>query len=227
MSDNGIPSWKLENVRYGTMVRTALWLIQEVGLGNVFTKEQHRSAFADITQADRRLRDLRPHGWIIHTSAEDLTLNQNEQRLVAIGTAVWDSTARRVVGSPKLTQKQRMEVFAKSDYQCVVCGIAGGEKYPDLGGATAVLSAIRRTVVNVDKEEIIYRAECKLCSAGSFNKVEDVSLFLAKLRLLNEENSSAIRKIILELPEGALHELWREFRNMSAASRCQIRDALI
>ena len=53
-----LPKWNDPKLRAGTMIRTALWLTSEVGVGNAFTKEQHRQAFAGITQADRRLRDL-------------------------------------------------------------------------------------------------------------------------------------------------------------------------
>jgi len=83
-----LPSWNDPRFKAGTMVRTALWLISEVGIGNSFTKEKHRAAFSGITQADRRLRDLRAYGWVIHTRSEDLTLNVDEQRFVAVGSPV-------------------------------------------------------------------------------------------------------------------------------------------
>src|SRR5450432_555568 len=85
-----LPGWDAPSLRAGTMIRTALWLISEVGVGNTFTKEQHRRAFSEATQADRRLRDLRDYGWVIHTSSQDLTLNSNEQRFVSIGLPVWE-----------------------------------------------------------------------------------------------------------------------------------------
>jgi hypothetical protein len=60
-----LPRWNDRNLKGGTMIRTALWLVSEIGEGNSFTKEQHRAAFSGIAQADRRLRDLRDHGWVI------------------------------------------------------------------------------------------------------------------------------------------------------------------
>ena len=90
-----LPKWNDPALKAGTMIRTALWLISEIGVGNSFTKGQHREAFSGVTQADRRLRDLRDYGWIIDTSAEDVTLNPEEQRFVACrlqsGLAAWSS----------------------------------------------------------------------------------------------------------------------------------------
>lgn len=227
MSKIDIPFWSDTEGRYGTMVRTGLWLVQEIGLGNVFTKEQHRSSFPGVAQADRRLRDLRAHGWIIHTSLEDVSLNQSEQRFVAIGNAVWDPIARKPVGTRKLTDKERMEVFAKSDYQCSICGIAGGEGYADTVGVNAVLSAVSRNVTHLDgKKESIFRAECKRCSAGKLSKVEDIPQFLSQFELLGVHDRSVIKKLIATEKNGALADLWRKFRRMSEISRAEVRKML-
>jgi hypothetical protein len=56
-----LPKWNDPTLRAGTRIRTALWLISEVGVGNSFTKEQHRAAFSGVAQADRRMRDLRDY----------------------------------------------------------------------------------------------------------------------------------------------------------------------
>src|SRR5262245_19015026 len=135
-----IPKWNDPNFKAGTMIRTALWLISEVGVGNSFTKEQHRAAFSGVAQADRRLRDLRDYGWVIHTSAEDATLHPDEQRLVKVGSPVWKREGRKKDSKDAVTAKMRRAVFADSDYQCAVCGIAGGESYPDAPHMTAILA---------------------------------------------------------------------------------------
>lgn len=227
MIDPLISSWSDTNVGHGTMVRTALWLLQEVGLGNVFTKEQHRKAFSGVTQADRRLRDLRAHGWVIHTNLQDVSLNQNEQRFVACGLAVWDPTQRRALGTAKLTEKQRMTVFAESDFQCSICGIAGGEMYADLIGVSATLSAVRRTIIgHAGKQETVFRAECKRCSAGAATRDEDIPKFIAEFQRLDVDTKAAIATLIATDPKAQISQIWREFRQMSDASRSQIRKLL-
>jgi hypothetical protein len=110
------------------MIRTALWLISEIGVGNSFTKEQHRQAFSGVTQADRRLRDLRDYGWVIHTSAEDLTLNPEEQRFFAAGRPVWELGVHKNTATDAVTAKMRKATLAENDYQCVFCGICSGVK---------------------------------------------------------------------------------------------------
>jgi hypothetical protein len=116
-----LPKWNDPTLKAGTMIRTALWLISEVGVGNSFTKEQHREAFSGVTQADRRIRDLRDYGWVIHTSAEDVTLNPDEQRFVAAGIPVWQRGVRKTTATNILTAKMRRTAFAENDYQCVLC----------------------------------------------------------------------------------------------------------
>ncbi|NED80912.1 hypothetical protein G3I76_12555, partial [Streptomyces sp. SID11233] len=67
--------------RPGGRVRVALWLVSVVGEGNPFTKTELRTAFPDESQIDRRLRDLRDWGWVIHNSRDDESLRPEEQRL--------------------------------------------------------------------------------------------------------------------------------------------------
>src|SRR5687768_11563496 len=84
-----LPKWNDPSLKVGTMIRIALWLISEIGIGNRFTKEALRQAFPGVAQSDRRLRDLRKYGWVIHTNTEDASLKTDEQRLVAVGKPVW------------------------------------------------------------------------------------------------------------------------------------------
>ena len=172
--DMNIPEWNDPHLKAGTMVRAALWLVSEVGQGNPFTKEQLRSAFPGISQADRRVRDLRNYGWVIHTSIEDVTLNSDEQRFVSMGKPVWDRYARRSSKGTILGSKSRRAILAKSDYQCVSCGIAGGERYPDTQQMSAVLSASAVRVTDITgKLHTMFIAECNRCRAGS--KTESVA----------------------------------------------------
>lgn len=90
-----VPRWDDPQLKAGAMVRGALWLAREIGEGHIFTKEQVRRTFPGISQIDRRIRDLRDYGWVIHTSSDDARLRIDEQRLVKIGVPVWDSKARR------------------------------------------------------------------------------------------------------------------------------------
>src|SRR4029079_19025372 len=103
----------------GTMVRGALWLLQVVGEGNTFTKNQLREAFPGISQVDRRIRDLRDYGWVVYSSTEDATLLAEDQRFVKAGVAVWDPKARRAAAPQNpISSKDRQAVLARDGYMC-------------------------------------------------------------------------------------------------------------
>jgi hypothetical protein len=97
MVDRELPDWT--SSKMGTMVRAALWLVTKVGEGNVFTREQLRAAFPETAQVDRRVRDLRDHGWVIDTNREDPTLSFGESRFVHAGAPVWEPGSRRPVAA--------------------------------------------------------------------------------------------------------------------------------
>jgi hypothetical protein len=71
--------------------RVAHWLYTQVKKGNTFTKADLRAAIAGVEQVDRRMRELRGHGWVIKTYREMSSLNPNELYLDTIGTRVWES----------------------------------------------------------------------------------------------------------------------------------------
>jgi hypothetical protein len=150
------------------MVRGALWLLQVVGEGDTFTKNQLRDAFPGVSQVDRRIRDLRDYGWIVYSSSEDATLLREDQRFVRAGVPVWDPQARRANAPEKTTgTKERQAVLARDGYMCTLCGIAGGEPYPDDTVMTAVLAVSQRTVTSDDgRDEQVLVTECKRCRSG-------------------------------------------------------------
>jgi len=150
------------------MIRGALWLLQVVGQGNTFTKNQLRDAFPGVSQVDRRIRDLRDFGWVVYSSTEDASLLREDQRFVKAGIPVWDPKARQA-GAPKkaISAKERQAVLVRDGYMCTLCGISGGEPYPDDSVQTAVLSVSRRTVISDHGGETqALVTECKRCRAG-------------------------------------------------------------
>jgi hypothetical protein len=122
-----------------TMVQAARWLHTDVGVGQVYTKNDLRVAFPGIEQIDRRIRDLRPFGWVIHTNREDSTLASNELRFVSEGQPVWDG--HRLV--THVSSKDRQDALLASGYLCSNCGISAGEDFADGPYQSAVLSVSR------------------------------------------------------------------------------------
>ena len=221
------PKWNDSTFKAGTMIRTALWLISEVGVGSSFTKERHRAAFSGVAQADRRLRDLRDYGWVIHTSAEDVSLNPEEQRFVAAGRPVWERGVRKTTETDTLTAKMRMATFAEDDYQCVVCGIAGGESYPDAPHMTAILAISRRAVtINDGRAQPMFVTECKRCRSGTIGDTFDVPLLIERIAGLDTSDRALFAKWAERGKRGDLDRVWAAFRRLPAAGRDRVRAQL-
>jgi len=219
-----LPKWNDQELQAGTMVRTALWLMSEVGVGNTFTKEQHRRAFAGITQADRRLRDLRDYGWVIRTSIEDVTLRPEEQRFVAAGKPVWNRGIRKHAAMDHITTKQRGAVFAENHYQCATCGIAGGESYPDDLHVKAVLSVSRRVVeISPLEKRTLYVTECKRCRAGGAGSPNpDLPGLLAEIRKLEDTDQATLLRWLENERRQVLDRIWSGIRRLPLAARKEL-----
>lgn len=160
-----IPDWR--TYAGGSMKKAALWLAAEVGEGGTFTKDDLRIAFPRVSQIDRRARDLRDDGWVIHTNREDASLSAGEQRLVTVGGRVWETTYRRKTNA--VTSKERQAIFARDDYCCCLCGISGGEPYPDSPLRKAKLTLGRPTRVgeqDQDRSAVFLATLCDRCHRG-------------------------------------------------------------
>lgn len=224
MDIKNIPRWNDPNLNAGTKIRTALWLLSEVGVGNLFTKEQHRLAFPGVAQADRRLRDLRDNGWVIQTNREDVSLKPDEQRFAAVGIAIWDPSARQSTPHTGASAKTRRAVFLAAGYQCEVCGVAGGESYPDLPTMTATLSL---SVVN--SGEILaggatqYIVECKRCRAGGGIGYKDVAALISEISKLPSADREALAYLTGQKAAGALFTLWANYRHLAEPDKRAVR----
>jgi hypothetical protein len=225
-----MPDWNDRELKAGTMVRGALWLVQVVGEGNTFTKEQLREAFPGISQADRRIRDLRDYGWVILTSSEDASLAAEDQRFIEAGVPVWDPAARQANAPQKtISAKEKRSTFARDEYMCTVCGIAGGESYVEDPSQTAVLSVTRRTtVLPGGREEVLLVSECKRCRAGSDSSPARADEVLADARELDDGDR---RRLLRWMERGrrgttALERAWNAYRRLPADARDEVRSAL-
>lgn len=131
------PDWRDPGL--GARIRVALWLYHEVGEGRKFNKQQLRTAIPGVEQIDRRMRDLRPAGWVIRTYRDMASLSPDELFLEKIGTHVWEP-GKRSAGLRSVSGKLRREVMDRDHHRCVRCGITAGEEYPDEPGSAARLT---------------------------------------------------------------------------------------
>ncbi|WP_455362238.1 HNH endonuclease [Streptomyces sp. SYSU K21746] len=136
MADSDL-DWR--NASLGTRVRVALWLRDEVGVGGTFSKARLRAAISGAEQVDRRMRDLRPAGWIIKTNRDKPSLQPDQLYLEEIGLPVWE-TGHRAAGLRQISAKTRRFVYERDGHMCRRCGIAAAEAYPDEPGSHARLT---------------------------------------------------------------------------------------
>ncbi|POM26682.1 hypothetical protein BTM25_10860 [Actinomadura rubteroloni] len=209
------------------MKRAALWLIAEVGEGNVFTKAQLREAFPDTAQIDRRMRDLRDHGWVIDTNREDALLGTHEQRFVTRGEPVWEP-GRAAKPRASITATQRREILQADGHLCRSCGISAGQQYID-SYETAQLDVARRKVHRPGGSVAVeFVTECNRCRVGGRSQTTDVAELLTRVTAL----PSFERRILAEWVGrdsrefSSLEQLWALYRTLPADSRDEVRKVL-
>ncbi|MCM2427675.1 hypothetical protein [Streptomyces sp. RKAG337] len=221
-----VPSWKDE--KYGTMKRAGLWLVSVVGVGGVFTKGELREAFPETSQIDRRMRDLRDHGWQIDTSREDASLGASEQRFVAQGEPVWEPGKGRAKLGAAITVTRRREVLARDGYMCRSCGIAPGQPFAD-SYESAQLDIARREVRLADGGVTVELVtECNRCRVGGRGLTADVAGVLAGIdRIGAFERKILTGWVASDRREfSAVERLWADYRTLPEESRLKIREIL-
>lgn len=213
----------------GAAKRTAKWLHEVVGAGNIFTKAQLRAAVPDREQVDRRMRDLREIGWVINTSNEDATLSNEQLRVVKEGEHPWVEGYRWPSGS-RVSGKVRRMVFDRDGNRCVVCGIASGEPYPHEPTKKArltighVLPKGRRG--SNDPENL--RTECSLCNETSRHLTStpvDPELVKAEIRALPRAERAELRLWMTENRRRftKTEALWAKYRQLPALIRDEVK----
>ncbi len=136
-TDEGRPDWSDQSL--GGRIRVALWLYEQVGEGERFRKQDMREAIPGVEQIDRRMRDLRPAGWVIKTYRDMAVLSPDELFLETIGAHVWEP-GKRSTGLRTVSGRLRREVMDRDHHRCVRCGISSGEAYPEEPGSSARLT---------------------------------------------------------------------------------------
>nr|WSZ96176.1 HNH endonuclease [Streptomyces sp. NBC_00857] len=133
------PDLDWRNADLGTRVRVALWLRDEIGEGGTFSKAALRAAISGAEQVDRRMRDLRPAGWVIKTNRDMPSLQPDQLYLETIGLPVWEQE-HRAAGLRQISAKTRRFVYERDGHMCRRCGVGAAEAYPGEPGTHARLT---------------------------------------------------------------------------------------
>ncbi|MGF0316674.1 hypothetical protein [Nocardia fluminea] len=221
-----MPAW--DDPKLGTMKACALWLVQEIGVGELFTKSQLRDAFPATSQIDRRMRDLRDFGWRIDTNREDASLGPHEQRFVEQGAAVWEpGKATRPAGA-SVTATERHELMVRDGRKCRSCGIGPGENYAGTYVPSQLDVARRAVRLPNGETKVQLLIECSRCRIGGRDSIADLADILDRVDKLPVYEKKMLRQWIERDARGfsEAEDLWALYRTLPAESRDEVRNQL-
>jgi hypothetical protein len=154
-----------EATRDTSIVQVARY-IAGVGEGNKFRKLDLFAAVPGVSQADRRMRDLRAMDWEIDNSRINRQLAKDEYQVVKLGVRI--DLGEKAPRAPRknITGPKRRRIFERDGYACQICGIGSGQDFPDQPGRKAVLTVghvVPGRVGGTDDDSNL-RVECQRCA---------------------------------------------------------------
>lgn len=222
-ADHERPDWRSESL--GGRIRVALWLHDEVGEGNRFHKRDMRNAIQGVEQIDRRMRDLRPAGWVIKTYRDMASLKPDELYLEHIGAHVWEP-GKRSEGLRSVGGKVRREVMDRDHHRCVRCGISAGEEYPGEPGTRARLTIghVRAHAHGHGAEAENLVTECSRCNetAKQFTPPPfTVEYVRDEIRELSKSEKTKLLSWMTSdrRPMSRTEQVWARYRQLPGAER--------
>ncbi|MDY6869036.1 MAG: HNH endonuclease [Actinomycetota bacterium] len=170
---NGVPWWKLQkwpgtNRRLGGVPKLAAYLYFNVDVGGSFTMRDLRAALGDEAPDDaehlnRRLRELRKHGWRFASYKDRAGQEVDSYVLQAKGKRIWLGERTKHSG---ISAAVRRAVLDRDQNRCVICGVGAGEPYPGEPNARARLTTGHRTAAarSGPASPDNLQAECSRCN---------------------------------------------------------------
>lgn len=144
--------------------------IANVGEGEIFTKQEMLAEVTGVSQADRRMRDLREVGWKIENYKDNPRLRPDQYLLKTIGVKVHEGEKPDPdVGRKAISGAKRRRILDRDGATCQVCFTPGGAEFADLPGKVARLTIGHIVPVNRhggDEDENL-RTECQRCNEDS------------------------------------------------------------
>jgi len=229
--------WPGTRRKFGDEQKTAAWLAFNVNEGETFTMRDLRRALGEdpdvpnsAEHLNRRLRNLRPDGWVIPSNKDDRTLPVGTYRLDKKG---WHPGLGPRPKRDGISDGKRRRVFDRDGSRCVVCGIGRGEPYPDKPESKAVLTVGHRVPRELDGSTELdnLQTECKRCNEPVRQEMgvpETLRALLPEVRNLRKEE---LRSLLSWLEVGhrvrtRLDLIYDRARRLSTEERDDLKQTL-
>jgi hypothetical protein len=228
-----LETWPGTRRPFGDERKIAAWLAFHVDEGDTFTMRDLRNALGDelipndAEHLNRRLRALRPDGWLVPTNKDDRTLPVGVYRLDQKG---WHPGLGARPRKQLVSQGMRRRILDRDGRRCVVCGVGEGEPYPNEPGTRAVLTVGHRLPQEMggrSDDPNNLQAECKRCNEpvrqemGIPESLDDVLLDVRRLK------KDELRRLLAWMQTGhrtrdRLDSVYDRARALSAGEREQL-----
>lgn len=160
-------------IRQSSVVRVAAY-IAEIGEGNKFKKLDLFSAVPGVSQADRRMRDLRTMGWVIDNYKMNPSLTPDEYLVRSIGIRV-DLGEKAPAARRTISGARRRRILDRDAHRCQSCGAVAGAPFWDAPEriATLTIGHIIPVARGGGDEDNNLRAECQRCNDEARDNSDD------------------------------------------------------
>jgi 5-methylcytosine-specific restriction endonuclease McrA len=237
---NGVLWWKLTKVPgtkrpFGQEKRLAAWLWFRYEVGAFFTMKDARAALGadlpeDAEHLNRRLRALRPDGWVIVSYKDDRNLPVDTYRLDTKGTRVWlgERKPRQLVSAAT-----RRHVLDRDGNRCQVCGIGSGESYPSEPDTHAKMTVGHRVPQDRggtnDPDNL--RTECSRCNEPVRHEVADPETYNEVFAVVRKLKNEDLKSLVTWLQSGErsrskLDTAYDRARQLSESERLKMVEAI-
>lgn len=240
----GVLWWKLDthpgsSRRFGGELKLAAWLAFNKEVGSTFTMRELREAIGEDVannqeHLNRRLRELRHRdGWAIPSNKDDRTLRVGRYRVDKIGWHPGLGTPR--ADSRSISQSVRRRVIDRDGGRCTICGVAGGESYPNEPTTRAALTVGHivpsdRGGSSADMNNL--RTECSRCNEPVRQEIRNPESFLEMLPDVRNLRKNELQRLYAWLEAGQrgrdrLDEIFDRARKLSPDDRNRLQVRLI
>lgn len=201
--------------------------------GTPSRRRRYARRLASAEQVDRRMRDLRPAGWVIRTNLDMPILRPEQLYLEKIGAPVWERK-HRGAGLRQISAKTRRDVYARDRYMCRRCGIGAAEAYPGEPDSTArlTLGCVRTLAADEAAQAEALVTECARCSDSAGSAPGDritVSEFKVQVRALPDGQQQELLEWMADdfRPLRPAERVWSMYRQLPAELRDGMRRDLL